>query len=113
MSKRTAADLKKSCPRGRPGTVELPVADPWLPAKQAALELGISQPTFYRAVAAGTLPAPTYVVPGAPRWRRSKLHAAAEATAKRPNEAMAERVAARSAKDRTAAVAAELIRAGT
>jgi predicted DNA-binding transcriptional regulator AlpA len=75
--------------------------------------LGISIPTFYRGVAAGTLPLPCYVVPGAPRWRRSALHVAAEATAKRPAEAVAKRVAARNAKGRVASVAAELINADT
>ena len=91
------AGLKRG--RGRPSKPSTKpvhvVADPLLTAKQSSAELNISSATFYRAVRDGQLPPPTYVRPGAPRWRRSTLHAAVEVTAKTPSERMAERQAAK------------------
>jgi len=49
--------------------------DPLLTAQQAAAELGIGVSTFWRDVLKAHLPAPYYVTPKAPRWRRSELHA--------------------------------------
>jgi predicted DNA-binding transcriptional regulator AlpA len=71
-----------------------------LTAETAAAEVGLSLPAFWRGVAAGRLPAPLYPAPRAPRWRRSELHAALEATRALPAEAKAARRAARLAAER-------------
>lgn len=62
--------------------------DPLLTAEQAAEEVALSLPAFWRAVAAERLPAPLYPAPKAPRWRRSELHAALEATRSLVRDAM-------------------------
>src|SRR3712207_9170306 len=54
--------------------------DPLLTAEEAAAETGRALSTFWRAVKRGTLPASYYVPPRAPRWRRSELRAAVDAT---------------------------------
>jgi predicted DNA-binding transcriptional regulator AlpA len=69
-------------------------------AESSAAEVGLSLPAFWRAVAAGRLPAPLYPAPRAPRWRRSELLGALEATRALPAEAKAARRAARLAADR-------------
>lgn len=69
--------------------------DPLLTAEEAAADCGVALPTFWRGVAAGRLPAPLYPAPRAPRWRRSELHAALEATRAKPAEAKAARRAAK------------------
>jgi predicted DNA-binding transcriptional regulator AlpA len=72
--------------------------DPLLIAEDAAAEVGLSIPAFWRAVSSGRLPSPLYPAPRAPRWRRSELHAALEATRALPAEAKAARRAAKIAR---------------
>ena len=72
------------------GNVDLPIA-----AEAAAAEVGLSLPAFWRAVGSGRLPRPVYPAPRAPRWFRSELRAALEATRALPAEAKAARRAAR------------------
>lgn len=62
-----------------------------LTAEAAAAEVGLSLPAFWRNVGAGRLPAPVYPAPRAPRWFRSELRAALEATRALPREQMAKR----------------------
>ena len=57
--------------------------DPLLTARQAAAETGKGLSTLWRDVRAGLLPAPYYVSPRCPRWRKSELRAAVEATRSR------------------------------
>lgn len=54
--------------------------DPLLTAAEAAAERGQALSTFWRDVAAGRVPAAYYVTPRCPRWRRSELRAALEAS---------------------------------
>lgn len=51
--------------------------DPMLTAREGAAELRLGLSTFWRDVKVGRLPAPYYVTPRCPRWRRSELRAAA------------------------------------
>lgn len=74
--------------------------DPLLIAEDAAAEVALSLPAFWRAVSSGRLPAPLYPAPRAPRWRRSELREALEATRALPAEAKAGRRAAKIAADR-------------
>jgi predicted DNA-binding transcriptional regulator AlpA len=60
--------------------------DPLLDAREAAAERGTALSTFWRDVKAGTAPAPYYPSPRCPRWRRSEIHAAVQAT-RRPRSA--------------------------
>lgn len=53
--------------------------DPLLTAEQGAAETGRALSTFWRDVKRGTLPAPLYLNPRMPRWRRSELRAAVDA----------------------------------
>ena len=69
--------------------------DALLSAESAAEETGLSLPAFWKQVAAGRLPRPYYPAPRAPRWRRSELAAALEATRALPSEARAARQQAR------------------
>ena len=69
--------------------------DPLLTAREGAAEARLSLAAFWRAVAARRLPRPLYPLPRAPRWRRSELRAALEATRALPAEAKAARRAAR------------------
>ena len=62
-----------------------------LTAREAAAETRLSLAAFWRSVAAGRLPRPLYPLPRAPRWRRSELRDALEATRAMPAEAMAAR----------------------
>jgi predicted DNA-binding transcriptional regulator AlpA len=72
----------------RPPTFQSKVCeDPLLTASQSAVELGISLPGFWNGVARGWLPHPIYVLPRAPRWRRSELYASVEKNRLRPAEA--------------------------
>lgn len=57
--------------------------DPLLTARQAAAETGKGLSTLWRDVRAGLLPAPYYVSPRCPRWRKSELDAAVKATRSR------------------------------
>jgi predicted DNA-binding transcriptional regulator AlpA len=72
--------------------------DPLLTAEAAAREVGLSIPSLWRCVAAGRLPAPFYPASRAPRWRRSELRAALEATRASPRAQMEARRAARTAR---------------
>jgi len=72
-----------------------PLPDALISAESAATETGLSLPAFWKQVAAGRLPRPYYPAPRAPRWRRSELIAALEATRALPSEARAARQQAR------------------
>lgn len=67
--------------------MSLSISDPLLTAEAAAAEVGLSLPAFWRAVASGRLPSPLYPAPRAPRWRRSELQAALDATRALPAHA--------------------------
>ncbi len=71
--------------------------DAALTARRAAAEVGLSLAAFWREVSKpeGWLPKPVYPAPRAPRWRRSELLAALEATRALPAHAKAARRAAR------------------
>jgi predicted DNA-binding transcriptional regulator AlpA len=62
-------------------------SDDLLTARQSADDLNISLPGLWKGVADGRLPQPLYILPRAPRWRRSELRAAAEKNRMRPAEA--------------------------
>lgn len=72
--------------------------DPLMNAKRSADHVGLTLAPFWKAVASGRLPAPYYPAPRAPRWRKSELDAALEATRSLPCEAKAARRAARLAR---------------
>lgn len=74
--------------------------DPLLMAEQAAVEVGLSLPGFWKAVQAGRLPAPLYPLGRAPRWRLSELKASLEKTRALPSQQKQTR---REARDRTVA----------
>lgn len=69
--------------------------DPLLTACEGAAEVHLSLAAFWRAVGTGRLPRPLYPLPRAPRWRRSELRAALDATRALPAEAKAGRRAVR------------------
>ena len=69
--------------------------DPLLTADEAAREVNLSLPGFWKCVSAGRLPSPLYPAARAPRWRRSELHAALDATRMLPVAAKAARRAAK------------------
>lgn len=75
--------------------MSFPLTDPMLTAELAAQEVGLSLPAFWKAVASGRMPQPLYPAPRAPRWRRSELQAALEATRALPRDAMRQRREAR------------------
>ena len=54
--------------------------DPLLSAREAAAERRQAVSTFWRDVRLGRVPPPLYVNPKSPRWRRSEIIAAIEAT---------------------------------
>lgn len=66
--------------------------DPLLNAKDAAQEVGISLPAFWKSVDAGRLPRPFYPASRAPRWSRSELLRALEMTRARPRDQKATRM---------------------
>jgi predicted DNA-binding transcriptional regulator AlpA len=70
-----AADRER--PRRKPKYVP---DDPLLTAAEAAIERGQALSTFWRDVAARRVPRAFYVSPRCPRWRRSELRAALEAS---------------------------------
>jgi predicted DNA-binding transcriptional regulator AlpA len=70
-------------------------SDPLLTSEQAAIEVGLSEPGFWKAVSQGRLPAAYYPLPRSARWRRSELRAAVEATRMRPADQHAARRAAK------------------
>ena len=55
-----------------------------LTARQVAAQLSISRVHVWRKVSDGTLPAPVYVGPKAPRWRAEDIAAWIEALPGRP-----------------------------
>ena len=67
--------------------METDSADRPLKAKEAAVEAGLSLAAFWRAVAAQRLPMPVYPLPRAPRWYRSEIRVAIQATRMMPAEA--------------------------
>jgi predicted DNA-binding transcriptional regulator AlpA len=69
---------RRSRPTERRNVQYLP-DDPLLRAAEGAAETGRAVSTFWRDVRAGRLPAPVYVGPRMPRWRRSELRAAMDA----------------------------------
>lgn len=79
-----------------------PADDSTLCLKETAEFLKTTRATVYKQVNEGRLPAPVYVAPRAPRWFRSELIAALEATRALPREARAARRAARIASSATA-----------
>jgi predicted DNA-binding transcriptional regulator AlpA len=79
-----------------------PHEDSFLCRLEAAKFCGINPATLFKQVNEGRLPAPVYPAPRAPRWRRSELIAALEATRALPREARAARRAARIASSATA-----------
>jgi predicted DNA-binding transcriptional regulator AlpA len=79
-------------------TTATPHADPLLTAKEGAAYVNISLGAYWRAVAAGRLPAPVYPAARAPRWFASELREALDALRQKPNEAKAERRAAQLAR---------------
>jgi predicted DNA-binding transcriptional regulator AlpA len=66
----------------------IPGFDPFtlLAAKEAAAEVRLSLPAFWKQVAGGRLPAPVYPSPRAPRWLRSELRAAVMGTRALPRD---------------------------
>lgn len=64
-------------------------------AREAAVVAGLSLAAFWRAVAAGRLPAPVYPLPRAPRWFRSEIRSAMTATRALPADQKAARRNAR------------------
>jgi predicted DNA-binding transcriptional regulator AlpA len=78
-------------------------SDRLLTAEEAAAEVGLSLQAFWRSVAAGRMPRPLYPAVRAPRWRRSELIAALDATRAMPAEQKAARRAARIAAERDTA----------
>ena len=65
-----------------------------LDAETAAPVAGLSLGAFWRAVAAGRMPAPVYPMPRAPRWYASEIRHAMEQTRSLPrNQAAARRLA--------------------
>lgn len=65
--------------------------DPLMSARESAAELNISLPGFWKGVEDMRFPQPLYVLPRAPRWRRSELWAAVERLRMRPADAKAAR----------------------
>jgi predicted DNA-binding transcriptional regulator AlpA len=85
--------LRNEFPVTKAGNRPAPLqpADPLLNARDAAMEVGLSLPAFWRGVGNKRLPAPVYPAPRAPRWYRSELRSAVEATRALPAEAKAQR----------------------
>lgn len=73
IEKRTSSGCAQSAPGYIPD-------DPLLTAREAAAERRQGLSTFWRDVAAGRVPPAYYVGPKTPRWRRSELRTAIEAT---------------------------------
>jgi predicted DNA-binding transcriptional regulator AlpA len=69
--------------------------DPLLNPRDSAAEVGLSEPGFWKAVAEERMPRPLYPLPKAPRWRRSELRAAVEATRALPAQQKLKRRTAR------------------
>ena len=80
----TAHSGRKALRRARRAEWRATAPDPLLMAEEAAAETGRALSTFWRDVKRGTLPAPYYVTPRAPRWRLSELRAVVEAAPRAP-----------------------------
>jgi predicted DNA-binding transcriptional regulator AlpA len=78
---------RRAARRARRAELRATTPDPLLTADEAAAETGRALSTFWRDVKRRTLPAPYYVTPRAPRWRRSELRAAVEAAPRAPKNA--------------------------
>jgi predicted DNA-binding transcriptional regulator AlpA len=65
------APLTRSARRARRAEALASIPDPLLTAMEAATETGRARSAFWRDVKRGLLPAPYYVTPRCPRWRRS------------------------------------------
>ncbi|MGY4802849.1 helix-turn-helix transcriptional regulator [Teichococcus aerofrigidensis] len=65
--------------------------DPHLSAAEAKSVVGVSLSTFWAGVRTGRFPQPYYPSPKSPRWKRSELLAALEATRAAPVPAKAVR----------------------
>ena len=97
----TAAQVKNRATRGKAALMagaSFPAphnpAEIPLDAETAAPVAGLSLGAFWRAVAAGRMPAPVYPMPRAPRWYASEIRAAMEQTRCLPrNQAAARRMA--------------------
>jgi predicted DNA-binding transcriptional regulator AlpA len=74
MKQNQGAVLEVRPAPGVPG--RLTCEDPLLTMTEAAAETGRALSTFRRDVKLGVLPEAIYVLPRAPRWRRSELRAA-------------------------------------
>jgi predicted DNA-binding transcriptional regulator AlpA len=83
----TAPTDRRTARRANRAEARALAADPLLIAAEAAAETGRALSTFWRDVKRGTLPAPYYVTPRAPRWRMSELRAAVEAAPRAPRAA--------------------------
>jgi hypothetical protein len=90
--------LRKDDPR-----VAVAIADALLTAREAAALSRLSVPAFWKNVGTGRLPAPVYPALRAPRWWRSQLVAAINATACMPVENKARRRKAKLERERAAA----------
>jgi predicted DNA-binding transcriptional regulator AlpA len=71
---------RKAARRARRAELRTTAVDPLLTADEAAVETGRAVSTFGRDVKRGSVPAPYYVTPRAPRWRQSELQAAVDAS---------------------------------
>ena len=80
----TAHSGRKALRRARRAEWRATAPDPLLMAEEAAAETGRALSTFWRDVRRGTLPAPYYVTPRAPRWCLSELRAVVEAAPRAP-----------------------------
>jgi predicted DNA-binding transcriptional regulator AlpA len=97
----TAAQVENRATRGKAApmaSASIPAqhnpAEIPLDAETAAPVAGLSLGAFWRAVAAGRMPAPVYPMPRAPRWYASEIRAAMEQTRCLPrNQAAARRLA--------------------
>jgi predicted DNA-binding transcriptional regulator AlpA len=78
-----------------PSSLTLPDPFKLLDVKEAAAEVRLSLPAFWRQVRDGRLPKPLYPAPRCPRWVLGELRAALFATRCLPSEAMAARRKAR------------------
>jgi predicted DNA-binding transcriptional regulator AlpA len=70
---------RKTAGRARRAELRAIAPDPLLTAVEAAAETGRAVSTFWRDVKRGSVPAPYYVTPRAPRWRQSELRAVVDA----------------------------------
>lgn len=97
----TAAQVENRATRGKAAlmaSASIPAqhnpAELPLDAEAAAPVAGLSLGAFWRAVAAGRMPAPVYPMPRAPRWYASEIRHAMEQTRCLPrNQAAARRLA--------------------